>query len=70
MLLAILKAITTFLGFFGRAIQAVEMWLARKSGIEHQLLADKSADIAKLQAEAVARANAGSAIDALKRHDF
>jgi hypothetical protein len=66
MILGILNVI----GFISQLITGLEVWLAYKGGVQHQVLADKAADISKLQAEAVARANAGSASDALKRHDF
>lgn len=58
------------LAAIGKIIQAVELWLAYKAGLQHQVLADKSADIAKLQAEANAVAQAGTAQEALKKGDF
>ena len=66
----IIKGALTVVGFLSKLIQAAELALAYRAGVQHQVLADKSADITKLQAEAVAAANAGTATNALDQNKF
>lgn len=64
------KAALTVVSFVSKLLSALELALAYRAGTQHQVLADKSADIAKLQAEAQAAANAGDAQTALDKHEF
>jgi hypothetical protein len=66
----IIKGVLTLVSFVSKVIQVLELWLAYRAGQQHQILADRSADVTKLQAEAQAAANAGTAQDALSKGKF
>lgn len=64
------KAALTVISFISRAIQALELFLAYRAGVAHQVASDRGADLAKLQAELKAANNAGTANESLGSGKF